>query len=123
LYGRGAGEAFAFVVGDELVVGETLLVQLGSLLLELCLGSFSRRFLLGHASATLGDLCLLGSLGRRLTMLAHNILTALSQLALAGSQPSPFAGPWQQDNESDHDEDDDHNNDDQCCGHSLPPVR
>jgi hypothetical protein len=114
-----SGETSPLVLGNELVIGQALLVQLGPLLMKLSLSSFSCGFLLGYARTPIGDLCLLGSLVRRFAMLVRDVLTALPQLPLAGRNSRPFTCAWQHQSTADQNQyaDDDH--DDQRCGHRL----
>ncbi len=90
---RGSREAFTLILSDELVIGQPLLVQVGSLLLHLCLSSFSRRLLLGYASSSLSDFRSLSALVRRLTMLTRYLLSAPSQLPLAGGNSCASTRP------------------------------
>jgi hypothetical protein len=107
------------VFGNELVIGQPLLVQLGLLLMKVSLSSFSFGFLLGYACAPIGDLCLLGPLVCRFAMLVRDVLAALPQLPLAGRNSRPFTGAWQYQSKADQYQHDDDNHDDQRCGHQL----
>ncbi len=80
--GRCASEAIALVIGDQLVIGEPLLVQLGALLTQLGLSSLLGRLVLGDASPVIGDVGPLGQIRRGFAMLSGLHLATLLDLAL-----------------------------------------
>jgi len=119
LHRGSSSEVLALVIGDQLVVGQTLLVEPGALLLEPGVGSFARCLLFGDPGSALGDLGLLGPLLRRLAMLPGGLITALIQFARTRSNASPFAGAHASNGQRDEDyhDNDDHN--DHGCGHDY----
>ncbi len=109
---RGAGEALALVVLDELVVGETLLVHRRALLVQLRLRVLAGRLLLGDACTLRGLLCpLLAQIGL-LVVLVDDLVAALLQLALTLTKPLALAHLGQCDQQPDDEQRDDDDGDD-----------
>jgi hypothetical protein len=98
--GRSAAEAVALIVFDQLVVGEAVLVKLGTLLLGLRLGTLSGCLLLG-----------------RLAVLTGRSVAALSELSLAGAQAGAIAHPRQRERQHHQRHDNNDYQDNDPCGH------
>ena len=109
-------EPLALVIGDKLMISKTSLVQLSTLLLDLCGCSFACGFLLGHTGASFRKLRLLAALIRGATMFTRDLFTPLPQLSLAGANPRTLTRPRRQQRQreqyqydhNDHDDHDDH---------------
>jgi hypothetical protein len=106
------------VIAHQIIVGQPELVRAGLLLVQSSLGTFP----LGHGArqpcAMLRVLRRAGASLRRLTMLAHGLLTALRQQALAtplGRDPAAAGEGGQKNRHYDYGGNDDYN--DQPSGH------
>ena len=95
LHGRRSGEPLTLIVGNQLVIGEPLLVHLGALLTDLRRRSFAGGLLLGDARAPFGDLGALIEPFGFLAVAPGNLLASLSELPLARPDPGAFTDPWQ----------------------------
>jgi hypothetical protein len=120
---RGPREALALVVGNEVAVGQTALVQFGAFLANLSLGPLPGRLLLGNPSPALGDLGALVEVVGRLTMLGGRGLAPLAQLAFASPQTSAATQTRERRGERDDNKRDDDYDDDQTCGHSSTSLQ
>jgi hypothetical protein len=92
---RGAGELVALVLGDELVVREPALMQLGLLLAGLCGGTLALSLLLGDAGALLGHLCAALALACFLAVRGHNLFATFVESLLTASELSALTHPRQ----------------------------
>ena len=90
------------VVGDQLIIGETSLVQSGSLFLQLRLRAVPARLLLSDTRAPLGDLRPLHSRLGLLPMLAGGSPAPAIQLLFARSNPPALVHARHRDHEGDH---------------------
>lgn len=112
---RSPREVLVLILGDELVVGQPALVQLGALLADLRRRPLLRGLLLGDPGLALGDLGPLGQLFGRLAVLGSCGLAPLTQLALTRPQARPLTQAGQRHRERDQEQGDYHYYDDQTC--------
>jgi hypothetical protein len=121
--GRSAAEAVALIVFDQLVVGEAVLVKLGTLLLRLRLGTLLGRLLLGDPDTLLCRVGLLADLFGRLAVLTGRGVPALSELSLASTQAGAISHPRQRERQHHQRHDNnDYQHNDPCGHHYLLPF-
>jgi len=113
------GKPLPFVFLDELVVGQTLLVYCGALLMHLRPLSLVMRFPRGDLGTLFGRIgTLLAKLGL-VSVLGRDLLATLAQLTVALKHARPFTHPRECEHEAEqNDHADDGNGDDGCGRHS-----